>query len=108
MSIASDDAIKGASGLMSLGKAFGYYAGAIAALIVGAIAASMTKMPLVYFFVYFGCGVFLNRTVLRNLITYHPVYNTLDNVYSTKIRALIFWPIAYLALLFKIAVVRAI
>jgi hypothetical protein len=108
MSIASDDAVQGSGGLMSLGKAFGYYAGAVAALIIGAIVASVSKAPIAYFIVYFACGIFLNRTVLRNLITFHPVYNTLQNVFSTKVRAVIFWPIYYLALIGKIAVVRAI
>jgi hypothetical protein len=108
MSIASDDAVRGASGLMSLGKAFGLYIGAVLALIIGAIVAGTTKTPIVYFAVYFACGIFLNRMVIRNLITFHPVYNTLQNVFSTKVRALFFWPISYLVLIGKIAVVRAI
>ena len=93
---------------MSLGKAFGFYAGAVVTLIAGALIASATKSPIVYLVVYFACGIFFNRTVLRNLITFHPVYNTLQNVFSTKVRALIFWPISYLVLIGKIAVVRAI
>ncbi len=93
---------------MSLGKAFGFYVGAILILIAGAAVAGATKMPILYFAVYFVCGIFLNRTVLRNLITFHPVYNTLQNVFSTKVRALLFWPISYLILIGKIAVVRAI
>ncbi|PTR03335.1 hypothetical protein C8K18_102445 [Paraburkholderia sp. GV068] len=108
MSIASDDAVRGSSGLMSLGKAFAFYVGTVFALIAGALIAGATKAPVVYFVVYFACGIFLNRTVLRNLITFHPVYNTLQNVFSTKVRALIFWPISYLVLIGKIAVVRAI
>jgi hypothetical protein len=108
MSIVADDASRGTEGLMSLGKAFMIYGCAIVALIVGAVAASAAKWPLLYFAVYFACGVFLNRTVLRNLITYHPVYNTLGNVFSTKVRALVFWPLSYLMLMTKIAVVRAI
>ncbi|AOJ95402.1 hypothetical protein V6G44_003834 [Burkholderia multivorans] len=108
MSIASDDAVQGGGGLMSLGKAFGFYMAAVVALIAGAVIAGISKAVIVYFVVYFACGIFLNRTVLRNLITFHPVYNTLHNVFSTKVRALIFWPISYLVLIGKIAVVRAI
>lgn len=108
MSIASDDAVRGSGGLMSLGKAFGFYVGAVVALVAGSLIAGATKAPIVYFVFYFACGIFLNRTVLRNLITFHPVYNTLQNVFSTKVRALIFWPISYLVLIGKIAVVRAI
>ncbi|WP_310665724.1 hypothetical protein [Burkholderia multivorans] len=98
----------GGGGLMSLGKAFGFYMAAVVALIAGAVIAGISKAVIVYFVVYFACGIFLNRTVLRNLITFHPVYNTLHNVFSTKVRALIFWPISYLVLIGKIAVVRAI
>ncbi|MDS0857602.1 hypothetical protein NUV25_07780 [Burkholderia pseudomultivorans] len=108
MSIASDDAVRGDGGLMSLGKAFGFYVGAVVALIAGAVIAALSKASIVYFVVYFACGIFLNRMVLRNLITFHPVYNTLHNVFSTKVRALLFWPISYLVLIGKIAVVRAI
>lgn len=91
ISIANDDAVRGASGLMSLGKAFGFYVGAVLALIAGAPAVGATTLPIVYFAVYFACGIFLNHTVLRNLITFHPVYNTPHNVFSTKVSATDNW-----------------
>jgi len=72
------------------------------------VAASLAKWPLLFFIGYIGAGVFLNRTVLRNLIQWHPMYNTLDNVFKAKVIHVIFWPLTYFALILKIAVVRAI
>lgn len=57
-------------------------------------------------FAYFVFGFIMNRVVLRGLIEWRPVYNTIENVSSSKLRFLIFWPIAYPALFFKLGVVR--
>ncbi|PRG85485.1 hypothetical protein C6T66_16685, partial [Burkholderia multivorans] len=43
MSIASDDAVQGGGGLMSLGKAFGFYMAAVVALIAGAVIAGIRE-----------------------------------------------------------------
>ena len=93
---------------MSLMTALGYYGIAWVALLVGMAAASILKTPWLFFIGYIGAGVFLNRTVLRNLIQWHPMYNTLDNVFKAKVIHVLFWPLTYVALILKIAVVRAI
>jgi hypothetical protein len=108
MSIAEKSKAANQSGVMPLMTALGYYGVAWAALIVGMVAASLVKWPLLFFIGYIGAGVFLNRTVLRNLIQWHPMYNTLDNVFKAKVIHVIFWPLTYIALILKIAVVRAI
>ncbi|WP_255504120.1 hypothetical protein [Caballeronia sp. EK] len=108
MSIAEKSKAASQSGVMPLTTALGYYGIAWAALIVGMVAASLAKWPLLFFIGYIGAGVFLNRTVLRNLIQWHPMYNTLDNVFKAKVIHVIFWPLSYLSLIVKIAVVRAI
>jgi hypothetical protein len=56
--------------------------------------------------VYVVCGVALNRIVLRGLIVWHPVYDTLGNVSRAKIRMLLWWPFAYPALFLRLLVVR--
>ncbi len=40
------------------------------------------------FFAYFVCGFLMNRLVLRGLIEWHPVYNTIQNISSSKLRSL--------------------
>lgn len=44
---------------------------------------------------YFVIGITLSRVVLRRLVTYHPIFNTLQNVVTSKLWALIGWPIFY-------------
>ena len=108
MSIAEKSKPASQSGVMPLMTALGYYGIAWAVLIVGILAASLTKAPLFTMSAYIGAGVFLNRTVLRNLIQWHPMYNTLDNVFKAKIVHVLFWPLSYMSLIVKIALVRSI
>lgn len=60
--------------------------------------------PASIFVPYLVAGAFLNIAVFRNLIEWHPVWNTLDIVSGTKIKMLIFWPIAYPVLFLRLAV----
>jgi len=55
---------------------------------------------------YLGVGIFLNRTVLRSLIAWHPVYNTLQNVASAKCRQMLLWPFSYPALFIQLGVAK--
>ncbi len=54
--------------------------------------------------IIFGC--ILNRLVLRNLISWHPVNATIHNMVWTKIKAIIFWPLSYPILFAKLIIVR--
>jgi fatty acid desaturase len=54
--------------------------------------------------VYFTFGFVLNRVVLRSLIEWHPMYNTLYNVSSAKFNAFLFWPFSYAILFVRLAV----
>jgi hypothetical protein len=56
------------------------------------------------FFFYLGAGFYLNRNVLARLVEWHPVYNTLDNVTSEKLKFFIGWPILYLPLFVKLGI----
>lgn len=62
----------------------------------------------VIFPVYVFAGFLLNRLVLSSIVEWHPIYNTLENVSSTKLRAFAFWPIFYPSLFFKIIVVHSL
>jgi uncharacterized membrane protein len=103
---------------MTLGKGIGIYM----ALLVGWLflsplfgvvaewlgnATSASHVTLSFFLLtYFICGFVMNRVVLRGLIEWHPVYNTIENVSRSKLRYIFFWPIAYPILFFQLAVVK--
>lgn len=54
--------------------------------------------------VYIYCGVYLNRNVLRRLIEWHPMHNTLNNVASAKFKQAVLWPFSYLALFIQLGI----
>lgn len=51
---------------------------------------------------YFVLGFVLNRTVLRGMVKWHAMTNTLPTVTNSKVVALVFWPFFYAHLLFRI------
>ncbi|MCT7360870.1 hypothetical protein [Thalassolituus pacificus] len=99
------------TGQMTIATGFKYYGIALCVFLL--------SIGLVYIFnyeaikliaaaIYISCGVFLNRTILRNLIEFHPVYSTLDNVFRYKWNMVVIWPIGYLFLLSKLGVNKLI
>ncbi|WCF29634.1 hypothetical protein [Xylella fastidiosa] len=93
---------------MTVGKGIGIYAALLVGFIVlvklaGAVSWFSGSIP---FFAYFVFGFIMNRVVLRGLIEWHPIYNTIENVSGSKLSALIFWPISYLALFFRLGVIK--
>ena len=58
--------------------------------------------------VYLGSGFVMTRFVMRGLIEFHPMYNTVANVFSAKIWMFLLWPIQMLVLLFKLTVNSAL
>ena|ERR1700679_1510629 len=93
---------------MTLGKGVGIYAVLVVSMVVLIALASgfVWFSGVIPFFAYFVCGFLMNRLVLRGLIEWHPVYNTIQNVSSSKLRSLFFWPVAYPGLFFRLAVVK--
>jgi uncharacterized membrane protein len=99
---------------MTLGKGIGIYMALLVGWLVlgslfGVVAGSLGNDAIgknFFFLTYFICGFVMNRVVLRGLIEWHPVYNTLYNVSRSKLKYLIFWPIAYPILFFRLAVVK--
>lgn len=104
----SDIDVQSSEPSMTTQKAFAIYAGCLGVLLVLiALAANFSFVPGILVFVaYLILGFVLNRVVLRGLIEWHPVYNTLENVSSAKLSMLGLWPIRYPALFFRLLVTK--
>lgn len=102
----SDAETQSAAPAMTTGKAIMIYAGAVAILFaLIALTANFDAIPGIVAWVgYFLLGFSLNRVVLRGLIEWHPVYNTLKNVASAKLWMLFLWPLKYPGLFFQLLV----
>ena len=59
-----------------------------------------------FLLLYLASGFVMNRIVLRRLIDWHPVYNTLENVSRGKLSMFLFWPLSYIVLFARIAIVK--
>lgn len=53
---------------------------------------------------YLAIGVALNRLVLRRLVEWHPMHNTLGEVANAKLSSVLFWPLSYLFLFCSLAI----
>ncbi|MBC3871424.1 hypothetical protein HV832_14310 [Undibacterium oligocarboniphilum] len=93
---------------MTILKALGIYFGLlIGFFVLVELSFAFTWFPgIIPLVSYFVCGFVLNRIVLRGLVEWHPVHNTVENVSSGKLNFLIFWPFAYPVLFFKLSVVK--
>ena len=58
------------------------------------------------FFSYFAFGIFLGKKVHNELVEYHPVHATIDNIAGDKIRMIIFWILKYPFLFFSLAIAK--
>ena len=89
---------------MTTGKGIGLYTMAIGIMIaLIALAANVQVFPgIIAFAGYFVLGFLLNRVVLRGLIEWHPMHNTLANVASAKLGMMMLWPIRYPGLFFQL------
>lgn len=55
---------------------------------------------------YLVIGIVFSRILLRRLIEWHPVYNTLQGVANSKLKMALFWPLTYPLLFIRLVVVR--
>jgi len=53
---------------------------------------------------YLACGLLLCRTILRRLVVWHPIYDTVDVVAATKLRFFFLWPITFGLLLTQLVI----
>ena len=102
-----DESVNQENQEMKLRDAFKRYAMCSAvfiAFLAIAIGVSSELLGWLAFFIYCGCGIYLNRVVLRGLIEWHPMYNTVDNVSRAKLSQAACWPISYLLLFFRLGI----
>lgn len=85
---------------MGVGTAWLVYLGALA-LWIAALALSWGSIAAL---IYFIAGFVMTRVVMRNLIEFHPMHNTIANVFSAKIWMFLLWPIQMVILLLKLSV----
>ncbi|MDP2152211.1 MAG: hypothetical protein Q8J66_00930 [Methylotenera sp.] len=65
---------------------------------------NIQSLGTVGFIFYLCAGIYLSKKVLANLIEWHQMYNTLDNVTSDKLKYLALWPVMYPILFMKLGV----
>ncbi len=100
------DPLSSKSTEMPLAKAWSHYFIALAATVLAGLIFFKFDVLLLLIIPYFIFGVLLNRIVLRNLIRYHPIYDTLSNVSNTKLAAVMTWPVFYVVIFIKLAIVK--
>jgi hypothetical protein len=95
--------------VMRLRTAFMHWASCVCIWTVLLILSAYIKMAggLAFFF-YFAAGAYLNKAVLPRIVEWHPMYNTLANVTSEKLKLFVFWPLTYLILIVKLGVNKLI
>lgn len=89
---------------MGVGTAWLVYLAALG-LWLGALSLSWGGVAVI---VYLAAGFVMTRVVMRGLIEFHPVHNTIANVFSAKIWMFLLWPIQMLVLLLKLSVNRVL
>ena len=96
------------SGFMGLGKAWMIYLGAMLLWMGSLRMASGTVTGWITVLLYLASSLVMTRYVMRNLVEFHPVHNTIGNVFSAKIWMFLLWPYHMLVLLFKLTVNRSL
>lgn len=92
---------------MRLRVAFIHWGACLAVFILLVILASSFNSSVfgnLAFFFYLGAGFYLSRAVLRKIIEWHPMYNTLYNVTSDKLKFFFLWPITYFFLFMRLGI----
>ncbi len=89
---------------MDLGMAWVIY---LAAMLLWLAGMAIPKVPLGSI-VYLVAAFVMTRYVMRNLIEFHPLHDTVSNVFTAKIGMFLMWPVSMLILLFKLTVNRSL
>ncbi len=92
---------------MRLRVAFLHWAGCLGVFVLLVVLASSFGSSLfgnLAFLFYIGAGFYLSRAVLRKIIEWHPMYNTLYNVTSDKLKFFFLWPITYFFLFVRLGI----
>lgn len=95
--------IDGASS-MGLGMAWLIYLGAMVLWLGVVLLPNGPVTGILALTVHFGFGFVMTRYVMRGLIEFHPMHNTLANVFAAKLLMFLLWPLRMPVLLFKLTV----
>jgi len=102
-----NDSVNSSQGAMRVRMALVWYVAALFGVfcVIFPLAAGVSWFPgWIAVVAYLGAGVALNRGVFRRLVEWHPVWATIDNISSSKLRMLLFWPVNYPVLFMKLGV----
>jgi hypothetical protein len=96
---------------MTIGKSWLFYFACIVGVLLLSFLGAATVFHdgagiLFFLILYLVAGFIMNRLVLRGLIKWHPMYNTIENVSRGKLGMLFGWPVQYPVLFFKLLVVK--
>ena len=89
---------------MTLGKAWIYYA---IGLICISLLFSMSWIETAIL-AYLAIGFFMTKFVMGGLIEWHPMHNTISNVFGAKLGMFFFWPLRMVFLLFQLSINRVL
>lgn len=92
---------------MRLRMAFLHWAGCLGLFILLVVLATSLDSAIfgnLAFLFYLVAGFYLNRAVLRSIIEWHPMYNTLGNVTSDKLKFFFLWPLTYFFLFMRLGI----
>lgn len=84
---------------LGLMTAWGCYAAALLAMFL-----TVKLFGAVGFYLYIVIGIAMSRVMMRRLIQWHPMYDTLYNVTSAKLWMAVLWPLQMGSLLFRLTV----
>ena len=89
---------------MGLGTAWLIYLSAIVLWVVVMLLPNKNLVGMLALLTHFGLGFVMTRYVMGRLIVFHPVHNTIANVFSAKLWMFLLWPLRMPVLLFKLTV----
>ncbi|MFS2033427.1 hypothetical protein ACEN8I_05300 [Polaromonas sp. CT11-55] len=89
---------------MGLGMAWLIYLGAMVVWLGVMLLPSKHITGALALIIHFGFGFVMTRYVMGRLIEFHPVHNTIDNVFGAKLWMFLLWPLRMPVLLFKLTV----
>jgi hypothetical protein len=89
---------------MGLGMAWLIYLGAMVLWLGVMLLPNRHLTGMLALVVHCGLGFVMTRYVMDRLIEFHPVHNTIANVFSAKLWMFLLWPLRMPVLLFKLTV----
>lgn len=89
---------------MGLGMAWLIYLGAMVVWLGVMLLPNKHMIGVLALIIHFGFGYVMTRYVMGRLIEFHPMHNTIANVFSAKLWMFLLWPLRMPVLLFKLTV----